>query len=131
MVRTRAARFKAQNLQFYEKVVFTCMLRMIPTINKHYFPTYSIHRLSCLVESHCVLCEVRSEYLWFKQITCSFQGRLVVCFLLRRVVFDPRSVHVRLFVDEVTLGLVIDSRSTRDFTTINSVVCASQVIYYL
>lgn len=59
------------------------------------------------MESRCVLREVRSAYLCFKQTTFSFQGQLVACFLRRSVVFDPRPVHVGHSVDEVALGLCV------------------------
>ena len=46
--------------------------------NKQTLFHYIQHSQFCLVESRCVLCEVRSEYLCFKKITFSFYGRLVV-----------------------------------------------------
>ena len=71
------------------------MFRLTPTMNSHFFPPSRFNRLIFLMEAYCVLCEVRSNFLY-----------IVTSFTPRRPGFHPRPVYVRFVFAKLVLGQV-------------------------
>jgi len=88
-------RFNTESSEFYPCNVLA-LFRLTPTMNSHFFPPSRFNRLVFLMEAYCVLCEVRTKFLYI--VTSSSSPR--------RPGFDPRPVYVRFVFAKLALRQV-------------------------